>query len=274
LLKLELFVTSWKVAYCKGLVNLHALKVKQAQLAGTIYEKVMSGMTEYFEAQRIRGDNMTEARIKDMIISACQHNVEHLVDCFEEKLKSLADTFEQAVSSRPLQERVNNPHRQIQSTSMLRTNPCGEICRPPNDFEFPKGGIYDCWVQWNVGHIDRQIPPLRSLMPKEFQFIDIMAKSESEKWCQRGPTKYRDNRRPSRKTYCDTKFLCNYIESKASSVGSNTTDWALDNTRKMFDLASTDLTIPGENNQRINEFKWRTMVGRIRKKVKVQGDAG
>jgi hypothetical protein len=52
---------------------------------------------------------MTEALIKDMIASACQHNVEHLVEHFEEKLKSLVDTFEQEVSGRPIQEWVNNP---------------------------------------------------------------------------------------------------------------------------------------------------------------------
>jgi hypothetical protein len=43
----------------------------------------------------------------------------------------------------------------------------------------------------------------------------------------------------------------------------------MDNVQKMFDLASKDLIIPGENDQ----FKWRTMVGRIRKKLKVQGGA-
>jgi hypothetical protein len=31
--------------HVKGLIDLHALKVELAQLAGTIYEKVMSGMT-------------------------------------------------------------------------------------------------------------------------------------------------------------------------------------------------------------------------------------
>jgi hypothetical protein len=158
---------------------------------------------------------------------------------------------------------------------VLRTNPCGEISRLPNDFEFPKGGMYDCWVQWNVGHIEQQIPPLRSLTPWEFQFIDGMRKSDSKKRCQRGPTKYKDKRRPSRKTYCDMKFLCNYyLESKASSAGSNTTDRALGNVWKMFDLASKDPIIPGENKQQIDQFKWRTMVGRIQKKVKAQGGTG
>jgi hypothetical protein len=42
----------------------------------------------------------------------------------------------------------------------------------------------------------------------------------------------------------------------------------------MFDLAAQDLIIPGENNQRMDQFKWRTMVGMIRKKLKAQGGAG
>jgi hypothetical protein len=71
-----------------------------------------------------------------------------------------------------------------------------------------------------------------------------MEKSDSEKWCQRGPMKYKDKGEPSRKTYCDMKLLCNYIELKASSVGSDTTDRALDNVQKMFDLALKDLIIP------------------------------
>ncbi len=66
----------------------------------------------------------------------------------------------------------------------------------------------------------------------------------------------------------------NYIESKASSAGNDTSDRALGNVRKMFDLASKYLIIPGENNQQIDQFKWRTMVGRIRKKLKAQGGAG
>jgi hypothetical protein len=61
---------------------------------------------------------MTEAWIKNMIASACQQNVEHLVERFEEKLKSLADTFEQVVSGRPIQDWVNNPC-QRQPTFML-----------------------------------------------------------------------------------------------------------------------------------------------------------
>jgi hypothetical protein len=111
---------------------------------------------------------------------------------------------------------------------LIQRNPLGELRRLPNDFEFPKGGMYDCWVQWNVGHIERPIHPLSSLRPREFQFIDDRAKTDSEQQCQRGPCKFKDKRRPSRKIYSDMKFLCNHIESMASEAGADTSDRSLE----------------------------------------------
>jgi hypothetical protein len=37
---------------------------------------------------------MTEARMKEMIATVCQENVEHLAERFEQKLQNFADTFE------------------------------------------------------------------------------------------------------------------------------------------------------------------------------------
>jgi hypothetical protein len=42
----------------------------------------------------------------------------------------------------------------------------------------------------------------------------------------------------------------------------------------MFDAASKELITQGDRNQRIDQFKWKTMVGRIRKKVKASQGAG
>jgi hypothetical protein len=197
----------------------------------------------------------------------------------DDKLVSLADTFERSTSGnagRPGNGRPTNPpridaapaQRVLEDTFVIRTNPRGELSRLPNDFQFPKGGMYDCWVQWNVGHIERSIPPLRSLTPREFTFIDDIAKTQSEKRNQRGPRQYKDTRRPSRKTYSDMKFLCNFIQLKASEAGTDTSDRSLDNVRKMFDVAAKELITPGERNARIDQFKWRTMVTRIRKRLK------
>ncbi len=50
-----------------------------------------------------------------------------------------------------------------------------------------------------------------------------------------------------------------------------TTDMDVVNIRKMFEAAVTELIIPGQRNQRVDQLKWRTMVGRLRKKLKLVG---
>jgi hypothetical protein len=70
------------------------------------------------------------------------------------------------------------------------------------------------------------------------------------------------------------KFICNYIESKASKalgVGVDTSDVSLDNVRKMFKAAVKELIIPGECNRRVDQLKWQMMIKSIGKKI-IQGD--
>jgi hypothetical protein len=266
--------------HVKELADLHKLKEEQARLSTTIYEKVMGGLTEYFEARRIAGGELTEARVKAMMAEACQTNVESLVERFEEKLQSLASTFEQSVgnvgqSTRPRRIAGAAPTAPpTLDTYVIRTNPRGELSWLPNDFQFPKGGMYDCWVQWNVGTSEQSIPALRNLPAREFSFIDDIAKTASEKQCLRGPRKYQEKRQPAGKTYSDMKYICSYIELKAGEAGADPSDRSLSNVRRMFDAASKELVTPGDRNQRIDQFKWRTMVSRIRKKVKAQREAG
>jgi hypothetical protein len=97
-----------------------------------------------------------------------------------------------------------------------------------------------------------------------------MVKTDSEKWCLRGPQTIQEKWRPSRKTYSGMKYLCKFIESKASKAGADSSDQSLDNIWKMFDVASKELITPGDHNQRIDQFKWRTMVSRIQEKLKAQ----
>jgi hypothetical protein len=54
-----------------------------------------------------------------------------------------------------------------------------------------------------------------------------------------------------------------------SEAGADTSDPSLKNVRTMFDAATKDLIISGDRNQRIDQLKWRTMVGRIWKRLKV-----
>jgi hypothetical protein len=117
--------------------------------------------------------------------------------------------------------------------------------------------------------MERSIPPLSSLTPRQFQFIDDMAKTGSEQRRQRGPRKYKDKRRLSQKIYSDMKFVCNYIESMASQAGADTSDRSLENVQKMFDAAAKYLVTRGDRNQRIDQLKWRRMAGMIQERLTV-----
>jgi hypothetical protein len=256
-------------SHVKELVDLQALREEQSKLSDTIFSKVMGGLTEYFDTRRIGSGEMTEARIKELIGAACKQNVEELVSRVETTVNTLKTAF-QACSfgdgTPAVRQDAEDTNANNGATYSLRTNSRGEISRLPNDFQFPKAGIYDCWLQWNVGNPDRQIPPLRKLAPKEFVFLDNVPKTAAEKRSQRG--KHIDKRRPSRKIFSDMKFICNYIESKASDAGVDTSDLSMSNVRRMFDAAVTALIIPGEHNERVDQLKWRTMVYRVRKKLK------
>jgi hypothetical protein len=57
--------------------------------------------------------------------------------------------------------------------------------------------------------------------------LDLKAKSDEEKGGQRGI--HINKTRPSRKVCSDKKFLCSYIEQKASDGGLDTLDRSLEN---------------------------------------------
>jgi hypothetical protein len=83
-------------------------------------------------------------------------------------------------------QRSAQPEQQ-QDTYIIRTNSLGQITRLPNDFQFPNGNAYNCWVQWNVGNAVKQIPPLQLVQLREFQAVlDTKPMIDAEKWGQQG----------------------------------------------------------------------------------------
>jgi hypothetical protein len=131
---------------------------------------------------------------------------------------------------------------------------------------------YDLWVQWNVANTERQIPALRSLEGNDFMFKDGIAKLDGEK--RSGTGKHKNNRRASRKIYCDIKFLCKYIEKKGREAGANIDDRSLENVHKTFEAAEKELhggsLVAGR--KRRDQLKWRTLVINIHMKLQSSGD--
>jgi hypothetical protein len=124
-----------------------------------------------------------------------------------------------------------------------------------------------------VGNAVRQIPPLRLVQVREYQAVlDKKPKTDAEKRGQRGL--HRDKRRPSRKVSSDMRFLCRYIEAKASEAGLNPSDQTLENVQRMFKAAEKEVSGSGSANPRNGQLKWRTLVAKIRKRLKEERDAG
>jgi hypothetical protein len=55
----------------------------------------------------------------------------------------------------------------------------------------------------------------------------------------------------------------------ASKAEANTSDRSLEIVGTMLYAAAKDIIIPGDRNQRIDQLKWRTIVSRIWKRLKV-----
>jgi hypothetical protein len=257
--------------HIKELVELVALRKDYAALTDKVYDKVMTGLREYFDVRKIGGGEMTEARVREMIADGCRHNSEDLIEQIGAKLDSLAVAFEKSTGGGRLEiaRNVQPPQQQQQEeTYVLRTNTQGQITRLPNDFQFPNGNAYDCWMQWNIGNAVRQIPPLRLVEVREYQAVlDKKPKTVTEKRGQRGL--HIDKRRPSRKVSCDMRFLCLYIEEKASEAGLDCSDRKLENVRAMFEAAGKDVCA-GAVNPRKGQLKWRTIVSKIRTRLKAE----
>jgi hypothetical protein len=198
----------------------------------------MNGLQEYFEVWQIGGGQLTEARIREMITKGCRQTAEDLANPIEVKLDLLASSFEESTGSGGRVALQRNGRVQQRETYRIRTNALGQLTRLPDDFQFPKGNAFDCWNQWNIGNKERQIPPLRLVDVTEYQFLDLKAKSDEEERGQRGI--HINKRRPSRKIYSDMKFLCSYMEQKASDAGLDRMDQSLGNMQNMSEGAEND----------------------------------
>jgi hypothetical protein len=221
-------------------------------VADRVYEKVIGGLKEYLESRGIGGGELTEARIKDMISSATGEYFERL----EKKLDSMARLPGTV-------ERNDEDGEQDVETYELRTNGLGQLTRIPADFEFPTSNTYNCWVQWNVGNKAQSIPPLRLTDPLEFNFMDKKEKTDQGKRGQRDI--FKNKRRPSRKIYCDMKFICKYIETKAKEANLDTSNRKLTNVRRMFEAAGLDKVV---TNRRGDQLVWTTIIKKLRAKLR------
>ena len=227
-------------------------------------KKVMDGMKEHFEERQIGGGQLTEARIRDMIANA-----------LTEPMKVLGEQIKAIAPGTGGGSATNNEASTTQSTTTtaetnawpLRRHENGIFSRLPQDFQFPRSGVYDLWLRWNRGDTERGIPPLRILSGADYRFLDAVPKTDAEKRGSRGPKK--DNRRATKRTVCDMKFLCTHIENKAHDDGLDINDRGHTNLKRTHDMVSKDLH-DGlcKKKQRGTALKWNAICDKLRAKLR------
>lgn len=252
--------------HIKLLVDMASVKAMQERLLEELTTKVLSGITSILDERQLGGGELTEGRVIAIVNNALQGQLPAQFDNLSQTLTQRLDAI--ATSAPALfesQEQSRGPTVNRQ-TFELRSHGNGILSRLPVDYDYPSAGVYDCWVKWNISDTERGIPPLRLLSAKDFAFINSKDKDNDD---SRGHTgKYKAQRRSSSKTYSDLKFLCSYIEEQASARGLDVNDRSGANVRLMYETVQSMLYLPGKNGSVCTQNKWRTVVRKLRERVK------
>ena len=127
------------------------------------------------------------------------------------------------------------------------------------------------WTRWNVGDTREHIPPLRILKKEDWEFLDLVPKSDQAK---RGSTgKYKDNKRPARKTFSDIKSLCKIIEAEAKRLGMDVNDKTLANVNRIYHRVEPTIYEGSKTGERETQLKWTTVLNKLREKGKEERKA-
>ena len=253
--------------HIKSLVDIGTIKEQQGLIVDKVYNKVMDGLKAYFEDRAIGGGQLTEARIRAMI-----------QDSLTDQFQGLKNDLSMRFPSTPSQQRGTNANSTIAIAASdldeqekaaaqemeqypLRVRD-GLLTRLPNDFEFPKAGVYDLWLKWNIGDTEQGVPPLRLMTAPDFSFLDKKPPLRDQTFKRKnqlGPAK----RRPSRKIFSDIKFVCNYISARAGDAGMDTTDRSSINVRLMYEKVE-EVLYKTVKTKRGTQLKWRTLLLKLR----------
>ena len=262
--------------HIKSLVNIGSIKEQQGLIVDKVYSKVMEGRQAYFEEKAIGGGQLTESRIQNMIRESMADQFSNLMKDFENRFPAAGTPQQPAAEKRPIEGTETMDAQEREAAQEIQQYPLrvrdGALSILPNDFEFPKAGVYDLWLKWNIGDTEQGVPPLRMMKAPDFAFMDRKPPLKDQQFkrkTQQGPPK----RRPSRKIFSDLKFVCEYISKKATHAGMDITDRSNKNVRLMYEKVESELyrTI---KTKRGTQLKWRTLVTKLRKVARESNDNG
>lgn len=125
---------------------------------------IAGSLGEPLQALRTQTDNLQLAPQRD--------------DCDDEAMVPLADE--------------NNDDEQQSNTATTPTDTCatkirhtihshhGGFSRVSKECRFPKGGLNDLWLQWNVPDTSLKMPPMRDMTGNDYGWLDQVEKTAAE----------------------------------------------------------------------------------------------
>jgi hypothetical protein len=228
------------------LQQLQSIKESQGRLIGEFVEEVSNVMSRF----NIDGGQLTEEKMRK-ILNEFQQN-------FQQQFKP----------NNVINDDDNNINREseidfIESGRMYSVHYWGGgIHRLPQDWRFPRVGVFDMWRQWWIGDSERKIPPLRLLHARDFLFLKAVPLDNKEKNGRTGH--FKGNRRDSTKTWNDLQFLMDYIHQKVverNAVEREVTPSSVD---RMFKAVCGIFT----SKERDSQMRWLTVLLLLRRRLK------
>lgn len=239
--------------HIKSLVNIAAIRMSQDKMVDQVYERVITGVKDLLDTRQIGGGELTEVRLHEMVVNAVTPQVDALNATLNEALHQYH--HHPPVQDQDFGEQLNQTYEDVDGTTHQLRLDARVLTRLPENFEFPQAGVYDCWIKWNIKDSVRGIPPLKKLHPQDYAFLDSKPKPGG------------GARRASRKTFCDLKCLCTYIEDKATEEGMDPSNPSPANIRLIYEHVWPTI-YEGLKGGRSTQNRWMTLVDKFRKKKK------
>ena len=265
--------------YIRQLAYIAKIKFLQESVVEDVVKRVMEETTAFFDKREIGGGNWTDERIQESMRSALNDRISEMEKRMQDNWNKLARAFAQYTGNCPEAEVALEKDMDFdlrtqligpKPTYELRSNGHGGMTRLPKDFQFPRCGTHDLWIQWNIPNKERKIPPLRDFNRSDIVCLDSVEKTENEKRGSKG--KFKNNRQPGRKVYSDIKFLCNFIEDAAKAAGLDASDKSILNLQRMFDVAAPKLQPNGSAKAKAQN-RWTTVCFNLRKRLREEKKA-
>jgi hypothetical protein len=226
--------------------ELQIIKKKQTRLVDEFVAKV----TDVLNSMGGNGGRITEENLKKVLLDFQKELLAQFNDNNNNNASDV-NTILDPNTERPERERKYQRHFYNKRFHKL-----------PLSWRIPRCGVFNLWRMWWIGDTVLNVPPLKSIKPKDLKYLKNIALDDEEKHGRTG--KNLKSRRDPRKSWSDLKRLCEYIEKKVvenNAMEKIITQSAVD---RMF-LAVSHLF---SEKERDSQMRWLTVLFAVRKRIK------